>query len=132
MLPPRMIWSGVSAGVCAALCGVLCVLGAMLTPARRLSPAVQVVLVCAQTVGSFWMLAVDRYPARWMSPVIRFIASVSAICADEMRASCWKKRVASLDSMNAAIETSTPALSATSTSMRVKPRCGARDLVLGS
>ena len=56
-----------------------------------------------------------------MSPVSRFRPRVSASCADETRASRWKNAVAFLDSAKAAIATSTPALSATTTSMTVKP-----------
>src|SRR5262249_51077946 len=119
MLPPMMIESGCMPF--AAICAGGDVLWTMLMPASELRPAGHVPCVAEQIVGSEWMLGVERKDARWMSFVRRFIASVSASCALEMRASCWKNVVAFFESMNAAIETRTPALSATSTSTSVKP-----------
>src|SRR4051812_36118959 len=93
----------------------------MLIPASDWRPVGHDPEVARQIEGSFITLVVERNAARCTSLVRRFIASVSESCAVEMRASCWKKAVAFFDSVNAAMETSTPALSATSTSTIVKP-----------
>src|SRR5262245_44318870 len=106
----------------ALLCGTGCRLGSILIPASDFSPFGHVPSVSRHTLRSAMMLGVDISDARWMSPVSRFIASVSASCADEMRASCWKNAVAFFDRMKAAIDTSTPAESATSTSTMVNAR----------
>jgi hypothetical protein len=72
------------------------------------------------------MLGVDMKDARWRSAVMRAIPSVAESCAEEIRASCWKKVVAFFESRNAAVATTMPAAMATSSSTSVKPRAERR------
>ena len=83
------------------------------------------------SVASVVLSRDDRNDARWRSCVRRFMPSVAASCVAEMRASFWKNLVALRESKSAAIDTSSPALSATTSSIKVKPRAAPLRIVFG-